>query len=63
MSAADGHWAEQPERGSLALMRLTVWAARRLGRRAIAPVVWLVVLYSTSPAPARAAPSPPTSAG
>ncbi|MBO9328216.1 glycosyl transferase [Achromobacter xylosoxidans] len=45
MSAADGHWAEQPERGSLALMRLTVWAARRLGRRAIAPVVWLVVLY------------------
>ncbi|MDQ8034807.1 MAG: glycosyl transferase [Bordetella sp.] len=39
------HWADQAERGSPLLMRLTAWAARRLGRRAVAPVVWLVVLY------------------
>lgn len=39
------HWADQRERGSLFLMRLTAWAARRLGRRLIAPIVWLVVLY------------------
>ncbi|MCV6806745.1 glycosyl transferase, partial [Achromobacter ruhlandii] len=45
MSAADSHWADQPERGSPVLMRLTAWAARRVGRRAVAPVVWLVVLY------------------
>ncbi|MGS1006012.1 LpxL/LpxP family acyltransferase [Achromobacter anxifer] len=45
MSAADQHWAGQPERGSAVLMRLTAWAARTLGRRLVAPVVWLVVLY------------------
>lgn len=45
MSAADPHWAGQRERGSPMLMRLTAWAARTLGRRAVAPVVWLVVLY------------------
>ncbi|AZS78970.1 LpxL/LpxP family acyltransferase [Achromobacter spanius] len=45
MSATDPHWAHQPERGSPTLMRLTAWAARRLGRRVVAPVVWLVVLY------------------
>lgn len=45
MNAADQHWAGQAERGSPALMRLTAWAARRLGRRVVAPVVWLVVLY------------------
>jgi len=39
------HWAQQSERGSLWLMRLGFGAARRLGRRALAPVVWLVVLY------------------
>lgn len=43
MSAA--HWADRPERGSPWLMRLTAWAARRLGRRIVAPVIWLVVLY------------------
>lgn len=45
MSATDSHWADQPERGSPLLLRLTAWAARRIGRRAVAPVVWLVVLY------------------
>jgi predicted LPLAT superfamily acyltransferase len=45
MNVADRHWADQPERGSPALMRLTAWAARTLGRRLVAPVVWLVVLY------------------
>jgi predicted LPLAT superfamily acyltransferase len=44
-SAGASHWAERPERGSFALMRLTAWAARKLGRRAIAPVVALIVLY------------------
>jgi predicted LPLAT superfamily acyltransferase len=39
------HWADQPERGNMHLMRLTAWAARRLGRRVVAPVVWGVVLY------------------
>ena len=42
---SDTHWAEQAERGSPLLMRLTAWGARRLGRRVVAPVVWLVVLY------------------
>ncbi|CUI75268.1 glycosyl transferase [Achromobacter kerstersii] len=45
MTAADPHWAAQPERGSPLLMRLTAWAARKLGRRVVAPVVWGVVLY------------------
>ncbi|KGD92198.1 glycosyl transferase [Achromobacter sp. RTa] len=45
MKAMDRHWAGQPERGSLALMRMTAWAARNLGRRLVAPVVWMVVLY------------------
>ncbi|THF62759.1 glycosyl transferase [Pseudothauera rhizosphaerae] len=46
VSASDStHWADQRERGSPLLMRLTAWAARHLGRRAVAPVVWLVVLY------------------
>lgn len=45
MSAPDQHWADQRERGSPTLMRLTAWAARKLGRRAVAPVVWLIVLY------------------
>lgn len=39
------HWADQPERGNLLFMRFTAWAARRLGRRVVAPVVWLAVLY------------------
>jgi len=40
-----GHWAQQRERGSPVLMRLTAWLARHLGRRAIAPLLRLIVLY------------------
>ncbi|MCQ4296190.1 glycosyl transferase [Pseudomonas stutzeri] len=39
------HWAAQRERGSFALMRLTAWAVRVLGRRAMAPLLYLIVLY------------------
>jgi len=39
------HWARQPERGSWLWMRLGFGAVRLLGRPALAPVVWLVVLY------------------
>lgn len=39
------HWADQRERGSPPLMRLTAWMIRRLGRRVLAPVIWLIVLY------------------
>ncbi|MGN6578944.1 MAG: LpxL/LpxP family acyltransferase [Bordetella sp.] len=41
----DTHWANQPERGSDLLMRLTARATRLLGRRTLTPVVWLIVLY------------------
>ena len=41
----DTHWAHRPERGNTLLMRLTARALRLVGRRALAPVVWLVVLY------------------
>ena len=41
----DTHWAQQSERGSPLLMRLTAWAIRHMGRRALAPIVWLIVLY------------------
>lgn len=44
-SPNSGHWADQPERGNLRLMRLLAWAARKLGRRAVAPIVRMVVLY------------------
>ncbi|HAB64830.1 MAG TPA: glycosyl transferase, partial [Pseudomonas sp.] len=37
-----GHWAQQRERGSPVLMRLTAWLARHLGRRAIAPLLRLI---------------------
>lgn len=39
------HWAAQRERGSFALMRLTAWVVRRLGRRASAPLIYLIVSY------------------
>lgn len=39
------HWAQQSERGSLLLMRLTAGAARLLGRRVLAPLLYLIVLY------------------
>jgi predicted LPLAT superfamily acyltransferase len=46
---ADGaparHWAAQRERGSFVLMKLTALAVRRLGRRPLTPVLYLIVLY------------------
>lgn len=39
------HWAQQPERGNLLLMRITAWLSQRLGRRVTAPIVWLAVIY------------------
>lgn len=45
MSAANQHWASQRERGSFLLMRFTAGAARLLGRRALAPLLYLIALY------------------
>jgi predicted LPLAT superfamily acyltransferase len=39
------HWAHERERGTPVLMRLTAWAARTLGRRALRPLVATVVFY------------------
>ena len=39
------HWADQRERGSFALMKLTVGVVRLLGRRAMTPLLYLIVLY------------------
>ncbi|SDG59897.1 Predicted acyltransferase, LPLAT superfamily [Pseudomonas benzenivorans] len=39
------HWAGQQERGSFLLMKFTALAVRRLGRRALAPLLYLIVLY------------------
>lgn len=39
------HWAEQRERGSFALMKFTALASRYLGRRALSPLLYLVVSY------------------
>jgi predicted LPLAT superfamily acyltransferase len=39
------HWAAQKERGSFWMMKLTALGLRRLGRRTMAPVLYLVVLY------------------
>lgn len=39
------HWAAERERGAPILMRLTAWAARAFGRRAMRPVVALIVFY------------------
>jgi predicted LPLAT superfamily acyltransferase len=39
------HWAAQKERGSFALMRLTAFGLRLLGRRPMTPVLYLIVLY------------------
>jgi len=39
------HWAHQAERGSLLWMRVGFGAVRLLGRRMLAPIVWLVTLY------------------
>ncbi|MDR2213100.1 MAG: glycosyl transferase [Pseudomonadales bacterium] len=39
------HWARRSERGSAVLMRLMAWAVRRLGRKWLAPLLKLIVLY------------------
>nr|WP_298111225.1 glycosyl transferase [uncultured Pseudomonas sp.] len=39
------HWAWQRERGSFILMKFTVGMTRLLGRRPIAPLIYLIVLY------------------
>lgn len=39
------HWAGQRERGSFLLMKFTATAARLLGRRALAPLLYAIVLY------------------
>ena len=44
-AAADSHWAGRRERGSFALMKLTAWAVRVLGRKPMVPLLYLIVLY------------------
>ena len=39
------HWAGQRERGSFALMKFTALASRYLGRRALTPLLYLIVAY------------------
>lgn len=44
-STAPLHWAARKERGSFIGIKLTAIAVRVLGRRAVAPVIRLIVLY------------------
>ena len=39
------HWAGQRERGSFLLMKFTAGAVRLLGRRALTPLLYAIVLY------------------
>jgi predicted LPLAT superfamily acyltransferase len=39
------HWSAHKERGSLFLMRLTAFGVRVFGRRLLAPLLYLIVLY------------------
>ncbi|RDS84868.1 glycosyl transferase [Dyella monticola] len=43
--AQERHWSAYKERGSLFLMRLTAFSVRVFGRRLLAPVLYLIVLY------------------
>lgn len=43
--AQEHHWSAHKERGSFFLMRLTAFSVRMLGRRLLAPVLYLIVLY------------------
>lgn len=45
MSEHPAHWAEHRERGSFWLMKITAWGVRRLGRRALSPLIYAIVLY------------------
>ena len=40
-----GHWAGQRERGHFLLMKFTAGAVRLLGRRALSPLLYAIVLY------------------
>lgn len=44
-AATASHWAGHRERGSFALMKLTAGAVRVLGRKPMAPALYLIVLY------------------
>jgi len=44
-ATGSAHWAGHRERGSFALMKLTAWAVRVLGRRPMAPILYVIVLY------------------
>ena len=44
------HWAKHKERGNFALMKLTAFGLRLLGRRALTPLIYLIVLYFFSSA-------------
>ena len=44
-TTASAHWAAQKERGSFLGLKLTAIAVKLLGRRAVSPVVRLIVLY------------------
>ena len=45
MSKQAEHWAGQRERGSFLLMKFTAAAVRLLGRRALTPLLYAIVLY------------------
>ncbi len=45
MNRSEQHWAEQQERGSFWLMKLTALGTRLLGRRLLSPILYGVVLY------------------
>ena len=52
----DAHWTRQPERGSVALMRLIAWIGLHLGRPAARALLYPICLYfmGFAPAPRRA---------
>ena len=52
----DDDWTQQPERGSMALMRLIAWIGLRLGRPAARALLYPICLYFMcfAPAPRRA---------
>ncbi|WP_191489866.1 glycosyl transferase [Pseudomonas sp. FEN] len=45
MSDAQKHWADQQERGSFWLMKLTAFGVKVLGRRVLSPLLHGIVLY------------------
>ena len=45
IDADKAHWAERKERGSFWLMKLTAFVVKVLGRRALSPLLYGIVLY------------------